>query len=125
MLGAHLAAPPGMPWTVGIVAKATQAYEHGYGDRYDAILVDEGQDFTPEWWDLLRHRVLADDGETLVAVDPTQDIYDRVEWLEAADGDSPTGFTLPGECVRLDESLRMPNDLLALSTDFAEHVSRG
>ena len=119
ILGAHLAAPPGMPWTVGIVAKATQAYEHGYGDRYDAVLVDEGQDFTPEWWDLLRHRVLADDGETLVAVDPTQDIYDRVEWLEAADGDSSSGFTLPGECVRLDESLRMPNDLLALSTNFA------
>ena len=119
ILGAHLAAPPGMPWTVGIVAKATQAYENGYGPRYDAILVDEGQDFTSEWWDLLRHRVLADGGETLVAFDPTQDIYDRVEWLDTADGDSPTEFTSSGGCVRLDESLRMPNDLLTLATDFA------
>jgi hypothetical protein len=119
VLGAHLAAPSGMPWTVGIVAKATEAYEHGYGARYDAILVDEGQDFTAEWWDLLRNRVLVEGGETLVAVDPTQDVYDRVGWLDAPDEDSPTGFTLPGECLRLDESLRMPNDLLALSTAFA------
>ena len=77
MLGAHLDAPSGMPWTVGIVAKATQAYELGYGSRYDAVLIDEGQDFTRDWWDLLHNSVLTDDGETLVAVDPTQDIYDR------------------------------------------------
>ncbi len=119
VLGAHLAAPSGMPWTVGIVAKASQAYELGYGSRYDAILIDEGQDFTSDWWDLLRNSVLADDGETLVAVDPTQDIYDRVAWLDATNDDSPTDDAAPGECVRLDESLRMPNDLLALSADFA------
>ncbi len=119
VLGAHLAAPSGMPWTFGIVAKATQAYEEGYGSRYDAILIDESQDFTAEWWDMLRNRVLIEGGETLVAVDPTQDVYERVAWLDATAGDSPTGFGLPGECVRLDESLRMPNDLLAVSADFA------
>lgn len=119
MLGAHLAAPAGMPWTVGIVAKAAQSYELGYGRRYDAILVDEGQDFTSEWWDLLRNNVLADDGETLVAVDPTQDLYDRMAWLDEPSGDDLTRGALPGERVRLDESLRMPNDLLALSAEFA------
>ena len=59
--------PPVCRGPVGIVAKAAQSYELGYGRRYDAILVDEGQDFTSEWWDLLRNSVFADDGETLVA----------------------------------------------------------
>lgn len=119
VLGAHLSAPTGMPWTVGIVAKAAQAYDLGQGARFDAILIDEGQDFTTEWWELLRNRVLVDDGETLVAFDPTQDIYDRASWLEATVSVSPTGFTSPGELVRLDESLRLPNDLLELSAAFA------
>ena len=125
VLGAHLAAPSGMPWTVGIVAKAIQAYEHGYGSRYDAILIDEGQDFTAEWWEPLRNRVLASGGETLVAVDATQDVYDRVSWLDETDEDGATAFTLPGECVRLDESLRMPNDLLTLSAEFAGSMLEG
>ena len=119
VMGAHLTAPRGMPWTGGIVAKATQAYEHGYGRRFDAVIVDEGQDFTAEWWELLRDRVVVDGGETLVAVDPTQDLYDRVGWLDLATAVDPTGGSQPGELVRLDESLRMPNDVLAHSAAFA------
>ncbi len=126
--GAHLAAPPGMPWTVGIVAKATQAYEHGFGTRYDAVLVDEGQDFTQEWWNLLRDHVLATGGEMLVAADPTQDIYDRVSWLDTdldTDDDAEPGLDVAGRTVHLDESLRMPNDLLALSGVFATSQLEG
>jgi hypothetical protein len=133
VLGAHLAAPPGMPWTVGIVAKATQAYEHGFGARYDAVLVDEGQDFTREWWELLRDQVLTTGGETLVAVDPTQDIYDRVSWLDTdldtdhldTDDGAEPGLGEAGRTVHLDESLRMPNDLLALSGAFATSQLEG
>ena len=128
VLGAHLAAPPGMPWTVGIVAKATQAYEHGFGTRYDAVLVDEGQDFTQEWWNLLRDHVLATGGEMLVAADPTQDIYDRVSWLDTdldTDDDAEPGLDVAGRTVHLDESLRMPNDLLALSGVFATSQLEG
>jgi hypothetical protein len=119
VLGVHLETPRGAPWTAGIVAKAAQVYEQGAGPRYDAVLIDEGQDFTREWFELLRDRVLVPGGETLVAVDPTQDLYDRVSWLATTEPGAPTELGLPGARVRLAESLRLPNDLLALATDFA------
>jgi superfamily I DNA/RNA helicase len=59
-----------------IVTKGAQAYALGFGERYDAVLVDEGQDFTLEWWQLLRDHVRKDaTGEMLLVADPTQDIY--------------------------------------------------
>jgi hypothetical protein len=47
-----------------------QAIEAGGGDitRYDAILVDEGQDCNLVWWNLLR-RVLRPGGEMMLALD--------------------------------------------------------
>lgn len=32
-------------------------------ERYDAVLVDEGQDIEAGWWDLLRDHLLTPDGE--------------------------------------------------------------
>jgi hypothetical protein len=115
--GARLEAPRGLPWTFGIVAKAEQAYEQGFGPRYDAVLIDEGQDFMPAWWQLLSERVLRDGGETLIVADPTQDIYDRYAWLN--DTSAVPGSTLEPDWIVLEESLRMPNDVLALANDFA------
>ena len=45
------------PWSERIVAEAANAYAHGHGPVFDAVLVDEGQDFTLEWWNLLRDHV--------------------------------------------------------------------
>lgn len=42
--------------------------------RYDAILVDEGQDYRPLWWNTLR-RFLQPGGEMILAADATQDVY--------------------------------------------------
>jgi hypothetical protein len=44
--------------------------------KYDAILVDEGQDLNPRWWNLLR-MVLDEKGEMLLVSDTTQDIYKK------------------------------------------------
>lgn len=41
---------------------------------YDAVLVDEGQDFNPVWWDLLRH-LCRQGGEMILISDVTQDVY--------------------------------------------------
>lgn len=41
-------------------------------DRFDAILVDEGQDFRPSWWNALRTTLRAD-GEMLLIADRAQD----------------------------------------------------
>ena len=44
--------------------------------RFNAILVDEGQDWLPEWWNTLR-LFLSKDGEMLLVADQTQDVYGR------------------------------------------------
>lgn len=115
MSGARLSSTRGAPWTVGIVEKATEAYEQGQGPLFDAVMIDEGQDFTQLWWDLITDHVLIDGGETLLSVDRTQDIYERTEWLDelvSVDG-------APIETIELASSLRLPADLASLTNEFA------
>jgi hypothetical protein len=116
MEGLTLRAPRGAPWTLAIVAKAEQAFEQGFEATYDAVLVDEGQDFTINWWNLLRTSVLAPEGEMLVVADPTQDIYDRFEpTLDPSFAGSDASETW----IDLETSYRMPHDLLDLCNEFA------
>lgn len=85
-------------------------------ERYDAILVDEGQDFRREWWLTLRS-ALKPDGEMLLAVDRAQNIYGVENWV---DGDlrytglSSTWYELP-------VSYRMPEPLIDLAATFAKN----
>ncbi|MGB3737360.1 MAG: hypothetical protein WA964_20570 [Ilumatobacter sp.] len=119
MSGARLTATRGVPWTVGIVEKASEAYREGRGPRFDAVMIDEGQDFTELWWDLLNDHVLVEGGETLLTVDRTQDIYARTEWLDDQSSVEANGI----ETIALSTSLRLPADLLALTNEFAtEHL---
>lgn len=84
-------------------------------ERYDAILVDEGQDFRRDWWITLRS-ALKPEGEMLLAVDRAQNIYGVENWV---DGDlrntglSSTWYELP-------VSYRMPEPLIDLAADFAK-----
>ncbi|MCX5890553.1 MAG: AAA family ATPase [Deltaproteobacteria bacterium] len=51
---------------------------------YDSILVDEGQFFLPEWWQLLR-KVCKNGGEMMLVADKTQDIYGNAKsWTDLA-----------------------------------------
>ena len=85
-------------------------------ERYDAILVDEGQDFNPTWWNCLR-KLLIPGGEMLLVADETQDIYERSNlWTEA----SMKGCGLSKSWVRLENSYRVPSQLVPLLKDFAE-----
>lgn len=58
------------PW------RLLEALERTPGERYDAIVVDEGQDFLPDWWPCL-DEALKDgcDGTLYAFYDPNQDIY--------------------------------------------------
>lgn len=83
---------------------------------FDAILVDEGQDFLPRWWDALR-LVLRTGGEMLLVVDTNQDIFDRRErWTDAA----MTGAGFDGPWNELRGSYRLPAALSDLATLYAE-----
>ena len=83
--------------------------------KYDAILVDEGQDFLPNWWDSLR-KVCKVDGEMLLVADATQDIYDTAQsWTDEAM--SGAGFS--GSWAELKISHRLPPALLKYVGEFA------
>lgn len=83
--------------------------------HYDAIMVDEAQDFRPLWWNALRN-CRATDGEMLLAADSMQDVYGTARsWTdEAMHG---AGFT--GDWSRLDVSYRLPQRAQVVAEDFA------
>ena len=83
--------------------------------NFDAILVDEGQDFNLTWWNLLR-RVLRHDGEMLLAADTTQDMYGRARhWTE----DSMVNAGFRGPWGELKQSFRFPDALVPHLQQYA------
>ncbi|MCU0546199.1 MAG: UvrD-helicase domain-containing protein [Oscillatoriaceae cyanobacterium Prado104] len=84
--------------------------------KYDAILVDEGQDYNPIWWNTLR-RVLKSSGEMVLVADETQDLYERARsWTE----DAMNGAGFSGPWVQLERCYRMPHSLIKYLRDFAK-----
>ncbi|TBR81771.1 DUF2075 domain-containing protein [Campylobacter novaezeelandiae] len=50
--------------------------------KYDAILIDEAQDFKKEWFDILLY-FLGENSEVLLAADDRQNLYNRnISWIE-------------------------------------------
>ncbi|RKF18836.1 DNA helicase [Alginatibacterium sediminis] len=83
--------------------------------HYDAVLVDEGQDFMPNWWALLR-RVCLDKGEMLLVADATQDIYDTAKsWTDEA----MKGAGFSGAWAELETSYRLPQLAMDKVCEFA------
>lgn len=88
---------------------------------YDAILVDEGQDFLPEWWQVLR-KICKPGGEMLLVADATQDTYGKAgqwpsgSWTEG----SMVGSGFSGPWAKLEVSYRNPPRLVEAARDFAE-----
>jgi len=84
--------------------------------RYDAVLIDEGQDFLPNWWNVLR-KVLNEGGEMLLVADATQDIYDTARsWTDEA----MRGAGFRGGWAELKYSYRLPQKAIDLARDFAK-----
>ena len=110
-------------WPEKIVAKTQDVLTRGFDRRYDAVLVDEGQDFRMQWWNLLREQVVRPGGEMLLVTDPTVDLYGKSSWstpstLEAA------GFTDPW--IDMTGSYRMAPELIESTNLFArQYVSEG
>ncbi|MGE6330483.1 UvrD-helicase domain-containing protein [Psychrobacter pacificensis] len=100
-----------------LVNEAINRFSGDYKDhKYDAILVDEGQDFSLEWWNILR-RLLTDNGEMLLVADSTQDIYEQATlWTD----ESMQGAGFRGEWVELEGTYRLPNELIPLVVNFSD-----
>lgn len=106
---------------------AKEAVKQEAGERipyFDCIIVDEGQDFSLPWWQFLRticEPGTTEDGlakgEMLLIADATQDLYGCASaWTE----ESMQGAGFRGDWSRLDESYRMPPNLVPLANDFVE-----
>jgi Nuclease-related domain/UvrD/REP helicase N-terminal domain len=120
--GALTTRHPDVEWFDEIVLRAREACELGHAPRFDAVLIDEGQDFTLDWWNLLREHVVVDDGEMLLVADPTQDVYEKRSWT---DEDQMLGAGFSGRWTKLSGSYRMPSDLTPIANAFAERFLPG
>jgi len=105
-----------------LVDEAIDAYGRGHGRTFDAVLVDEGQDFTPKWWNFLREHVCRPEGEMLLVADPTQDVYDNKSWT---DEKRMLGAGFSGPWAEVRGSYRMPPDLIPKIAAFAVHHVSG
>lgn len=93
-----------------------QDVECGAMPQYDAILVDEGQDFRPSWWQTLR-LALKRGGEMVLVADKTQNIYaTAAAWTE--DTMANAGFR--GPWAELKISYRLPLAVVPLVVRFAK-----
>jgi hypothetical protein len=83
-------------------------------NKYDAILVDEGQDWNLKKWNNVR-RAIVDGGELMLVADQTQDIYGTWVWTDGA----MIGAGFPGDWTTLEETYRLPPSYIKVITDFA------
>jgi hypothetical protein len=104
------------------VRKAIAAYASGRRrdlPQYDAILVDEGQDFERHWWTFLRDHVrTSPTGEMLLSIDTTQTIYGAKGWTD----EPMPGMGFRGLPMQLEGSYRLPPDLVVVLNRFAQWV---
>lgn len=112
------------PWSrkwvleAGMAELVTRLYEHEVGSmpKYDAILVDEGQDYRPLWWETLR-RACNPGGEMVLVADKTQNIYGTAgAWTD--DVMSGSGFS--GPWLQLDICYRLTPSYIPYIMKFAE-----
>ncbi len=101
---------------VDVPELASRAVEEPGVKRYDAILVDEGQDYRLPWWNALRRAAL-DDGECVLVADATQDVYGTAgAWTDNA----MIGAGFSGGWAQLETSYRLPNDAMEMARIFAK-----
>lgn len=93
---------------------AATALQSRHATKYDAILVDEGQDFLPGWWNVLR-KALKPGGEMLLCADETQDLYGHsARWTDQA----LRGCGFHGDWVHLNASGEFQGDSAQLATSY-------
>lgn len=78
--------------------------------KYDAVFIDEIQDYRPEWIRIIREYFLADGGELVVFGDEKQNIYHR-----EMDKDKMPSTGIAGQWNKLNESHRLTTKIVNLA----------
>jgi hypothetical protein len=84
--------------------------------KYDAVLIDEGQDFNKNWYDVLT-QVLTENNELLLAADKKQNVY-RIDLSWISRGMKGTQFRGPWR--ELKTGKRIPRLIAEQANKFAE-----
>lgn len=94
--------------------------EAKFYDKYDAILIDEGQDYHYEWYFMLDKYFLTERDEIVVVCDKKQNIYDReMDWLDKrVTRQGMEKFTEP--YIDLLASYRLPPKVANMSNEFSD-----
>jgi hypothetical protein len=89
-------------------------------EKYDAILIDEGQDYYYEWYEMLHENYLSNEDEVLIVCDKKQNIYEReMDWLDKrVTRKGLEKFITP--YIDLTTTFRMPRIVAEMSNDFSE-----
>ena len=102
---------------IRIESLTKEIIESSFGEIYDAIFVDEAQDFHPQWWNIIR-KSCKNEGEKILIADATQDIYGTAHaWTEEA----MSGMGFRGDWAQLSVSYRMPPKALNIARHFAQN----
>lgn len=101
------------------VAYAINCNKHHKYQKYDAILIDEGQDFEYEWYDLLNSYFIAQRDELVVVCDKNQNVYERdLLWLDKRQ--NRRGLEKFGDYIDLTISFRLPPIVADMAIEFAD-----
>lgn len=107
-------------------AKLLVQLENGQGDarKYDAILIDEAQDFEPVWFQCVREALKEpNDGDLLIVGDGHQGLYNKqhkISWISL--GINAQGRTITQK-FDLDRNYRNTRQILELASVFADFPS--
>ncbi len=84
--------------------------------KYQAIFIDEIQDYKKSWVKIIKKYFLADNGEFLALGDEKQNIYDI-----AMDSDKKPYTGIGGAWLKLEKSYRVSNEILILAETFQDY----
>jgi hypothetical protein len=102
---------------------------HGHEDKiekYEAIFIDEIQDYKTEWIKVIKKYFLAKNGELIVFGDEKQNLYfnNSLEEDEESKMKVPN-TTIKGNWNKLKESFRLSEKIADISTRFQKHFFTG
>jgi hypothetical protein len=92
----------------------------GEAGRYDAVLIDEAQDFDPRWFTCAKLALKQpDDGDLLIALDGGQNLYGRKSFTWKSVGVNAVGRVMSRSAYDFDRNYRNTRQILSVAAPFA------
>lgn len=107
-------------FSVTVPNAVIEAIDRENYQKYDAILIDEGQDYYFEWYFLLSKYFLNNRDEVMIVCDKRQNIFDReLDWLDKrVTKEGLDKFKEP--YIDLTVTYRLPKKIAIMSNEFSD-----